>query len=343
MSQRTLKYDIIRCISMCLVLGIHTLNKTQGFAEPYNASWYFFSIGTSICMICNPLFFMLSGKFNLSSNLGTADDYRRYYIKRFASTIVPFVIMSLVCYFVNFSSENWGIRDISTKFLNNEIEGVFWFMYALIPILIFAPFFGKMLQNLNEIECKILFWLLIAVNGIICIVMMAGFSMSFSFSRFGIVTWHLFFFMGYLIEKVIKTRRTENIMIALAGVAFVAELCVRRSCGSLPFPTSDPTPWVIFEALGCYVLLSRIDLKADFLKKVVSFIANQSFVFYLSHMLILRKIAPLFPIGNSSKMNILLIIPIYLSTFIVTLVFSFLINLCIMKPVQKLITKKVSK
>ena len=100
MSQRTLKYDIIRCISMCLVLGIHTLNKTQGFAEPYNASWYFFGIGTSICMICNPLFFMLSGKFNLSSNLGTADDYRRYYIKRFASTIVPFVIMSLVCYFV---------------------------------------------------------------------------------------------------------------------------------------------------------------------------------------------------------------------------------------------------
>lgn len=327
---------------MCLVLGIHTLNKTQGFAEPYNASWYFFSIGTSICMICNPLFFMLSGKFNLSSNLGTAGDYKRYYIKRFASTIVPFVIMSLVCYFVNFSRANWGIRDLSTKFLNGEIEGVFWFMYALIPILIFAPFFGKMLQNLNEIECKILFWLLIVVNGIICIVMMAGFPMSFSFSRFGIVTWHLFFFMGYLIEKVIKTRRTENIMIALAGVAFVVELCVRRFCGSLPFPTSDPTPWVIFEGLGCYILFSRIDINSDISKKVISFVSKQSFIFYLSHMIVLRKITLLFPVDVSSQMNVLLIIPIYLLTLIVTLSVSFIINTVVINPIQRLITKGIS-
>lgn len=343
MNQRTLKYDIIRCISMCLVLGIHTLNKTQGFAEPYNVSWYFFSIGTSICMICNPLFFMLSGKFNLSSKLGTSSDYKKYYMKRFASTIVPFVIMSIVCYFVNFSSADWSIMDCSTKFLNCEIEGVFWFMYALIPILIFAPFFGKMLQNLNEIECKILFCLLIVVNGIICIVMMAGFPMSFSFYRFGIVTWHIFFFMGYLVEKVIKTRKAENILIALAGVAFFAELCVRRFCGQLPFPTSDPTPWVIFEALGCYVLLLRVDFKDDFLKKVISFIANQSFIFYLSHMLILRKVATLFPIGVSPKNNILLIVPIYLLTFIFTLAFSYIVNLCIIKPIQQLIIKNVSK
>lgn len=132
---RDVNYDLLRVVAMCLVIGVHVINNYMpvkmtlaGSAETVR------SVLFALFMVCNPLFIMVSGRFNLtfdadrpvstrsSGNLpgsgsdaragggaGQADPsslapYVRYYYKRFVSLIVPYLLyaggMGFVAYLV---------------------------------------------------------------------------------------------------------------------------------------------------------------------------------------------------------------------------------------------------
>lgn len=62
---RNFQYDLMRVIAMLMVLSLHVEAQTRFFKRPYNAPWYISTIIIGVLIVANPLFFMLSGKFNL--------------------------------------------------------------------------------------------------------------------------------------------------------------------------------------------------------------------------------------------------------------------------------------
>ena len=132
---RDVNYDLLRVVAMCLVIGVHVINNYMpvkmtlaGSAETVR------SVLFALLMVCNPLFIMVSGRFNLTfdadrpvsthsagrlpgsgsdaragGGAGQADPsslapYVRYYYKRFVSLIVPYLLyaggMGFVAYLV---------------------------------------------------------------------------------------------------------------------------------------------------------------------------------------------------------------------------------------------------
>ena len=132
---RDVNYDLLRVVAMCLVIGVHVINNYMpvkmtlaGSAEVTR------SVLFALFMVCNPLFIMVSGRFNLTfdadrpvsthsagrlpgsgsdaragGGAGQADPgslapYARYYYKRFVSLIVPYLLyaggMGFVAYLV---------------------------------------------------------------------------------------------------------------------------------------------------------------------------------------------------------------------------------------------------
>ena len=68
---RDVNYDLLRVVAMCLVIGVHVINNYMpvkmtlaGSAETVR------SVLFALFMVCNPLFIMVSGRFNLTCDAG---------------------------------------------------------------------------------------------------------------------------------------------------------------------------------------------------------------------------------------------------------------------------------
>ena len=68
---RDVNYDLLRVVAMCLVIGVHVINNYMpvkmtlaGSAEVTR------SVLFALFMVCNPLFIMVSGRFNLTFDPG---------------------------------------------------------------------------------------------------------------------------------------------------------------------------------------------------------------------------------------------------------------------------------
>ncbi|PWG65919.1 acyltransferase [Bifidobacterium callitrichidarum] len=75
---RNVNYDLLRCVAMCLVIGVHVVNNYMpvkmtltGSAETVRFTLFV------IFMTCNPLFIMVSGRFNLTFDAGTGRTHQK--------------------------------------------------------------------------------------------------------------------------------------------------------------------------------------------------------------------------------------------------------------------------
>ncbi|MGN1080539.1 MAG: acyltransferase [Acutalibacteraceae bacterium] len=340
---RDIRYDLIRVTAMCMVLGIHTVNRVEGFAAPFNTTWYVKTLFSCIFMICNPLFFMLSGKFALKKKFETAKDYRDFYFKKLITIVIPLLIFSVLAYLINFKTDfpEPGIGDFFRRFMGCQIQPVYWFMYTLIGIMLFSPFYSAMLQNMSVRSKRIFFWMLFAANGFVTVMLLAGIGILGGYTAFGIISYHTYYFLGYIAEDIFPDEKSRRTVILFGALAFVIQLLIAifeaKTGGTVNI--YDPSPWITFETLALYFLLLKVKVKDNLFGRSVGFTAQFSFIFYLVHIDVLRRVAENFDLVSSSFKNALLFLPIYLITFVITLIISVAFEYLLMKPLQKFLLK----
>lgn len=135
--KRLVNWDLLRAISMFAVVVVHMsgyLGPIGGV--PTNA------IGT-LAIICDPIFFALSGYFALRP-LKTS--LPKYYIRKFSSIILPLFLYSLLLYVCHHWSSGLSLVGYIEYFSN--VLTPWWFIPCLIPFLIFAPFLFQCLKSL---------------------------------------------------------------------------------------------------------------------------------------------------------------------------------------------------
>lgn len=336
--KRVFQYDFMRVMFMLMVLGVHVLSNTKQFVHEYNINWYFFNILTDFFMIGNPLFFMLSGKFNLDKDFSKPEDYKKFYKKRAISILIPFIIVGSFIYVLK-NRYNLGISDYATKMLNGQLDGTYWFVYSLIGILIFSPFFSKMLKNTSDFEKKLFLGIIFVANAIIVAFAIFEFPFAFKFQTVALAFWHLYYFSGYLIEDVFKTKKSRNTVIILGILALISQLLIRRFI-NYKYRLTDPSPLLTLEAFGLYfILLDKIKINSEKVQKVISDLAQYSFIFYLLHMIVVRNVCKVFPLNIDSLHNALYGIIIFIISFVMTLIASIIMQKIIIKPIQKIFEK----
>lgn len=341
-NKRVFKYDFMRIVFMLMVLGIHVLSMIRQFMFPYNTTWYIVTIITDILMIANPLFFMLSGKFNLNKQFTKKEDYKNFYIKRFISIIIPFLLISFMIYFT-WNYKAFSLLEYIKNLVSGEIEGTYWFVYALIGILVLSPFFSKMLVNMELFEKKIFLSVLFIINAFISILAIFNIQNAFTFTVVGLAGWHFYYFAGYMIEDIFKSKKSRNILIILGIIALVLQFLIRRFI-DFGYRLTDPSPLLTLQAFGLYfLLLDKVKIKKEEVQKIISNIAKYSFSFYLIHMLVVKKISGLFILDISSIHNFVCGIFIFIISFVITLIISMFIEKIAIKPIKKMLEKKLLK
>ena len=167
--------------------------------------WWFANIFDSSARWCVPVFVMISGALLLDSSKN--EDSLTFYKKRLSRILLPVLFWSIFFLFWNFlkskigsSTEGVEFTDLLMLLLSGKPYYHMWFLYMIMGLYLFTPFFRKIAAHSTRRDLVILIiitFVLAAFND--------AYQKLFSDESKLFVNWFLlyvpFFFLGHLIRQ----------------------------------------------------------------------------------------------------------------------------------------------
>lgn len=140
--KRLSKWDLLRSLCMLAVVVVHS-GSYLGTMAGVNAG----SIASVAAILCDPLFFALSGYFAIRPLKGSLFSY---YSRKVSTIILPLFVYSFLLYLYNARLTVLSIHGYIVYF--SQILTPWWFIPALIPFLVVAPFLNTLFENSTTIK-----------------------------------------------------------------------------------------------------------------------------------------------------------------------------------------------
>ena len=143
-SKRNINIDIIKVVSLLLVIGVHFFLYTRYYSINYSITNSIFIVLRNICMACVPLFIIVTGYLNKNKlwnkkyylNIGRV--YLLYSLAMFVLTLVDNK------YVINTTLFKTALINI----LNYKYYG--WYITMYVGLMLIAPIINLAFKNLDE-------------------------------------------------------------------------------------------------------------------------------------------------------------------------------------------------
>ena len=265
MKERYKELDLMKGIGILLVYIGHSFNFT-------NFKWtkIFFFLGSTTYSFHMPLFFFISG---LLSNTNKEINLEKFYKGKLKRLLIPYLFINLIDFIP---------RTLFPKLVNSEFGGlkevllygtkISWFVYTLFIIFMIFPILDKYI--LKKDRYYLFGIVLIAINYLKIFENIEIFSLN------KVVTYLLYFYLGYIIkpfykEKIKNGVGSKNLTFFIISIVF---LSLSYRYHYLNYFNS-----VIFAILGTlFVLNISLRIKEDTsIYKFFNFLGINSLTFYL--------------------------------------------------------------
>ena len=342
-SSRNNNIDLIRIISMVLVVGSHLIIKP--FSNLPIASNALFKIFCS----ANCAFFMISGYNNLGVPFSTATDIKRFYARRAVSILLPYLVMSVALFIWSdiYSTGSFSIATFPVSFykvfMGENFASYCWFMYYLIGLIISTPILARAFSSMSDAELIVIF-----IVGLIWITfssyLTAAFGIKFEYKGWVLNSWAFAYYSGYLIRRVGNMINSKKLYI-IGFFSFVL-----RVVAITYFPKnwhfSDESSILYFlSSIAAFVFaLNHFNIRRSSTIKAVEKVSSISFYVYLVHPAVITELSPLIRKVMEKVNHASIVFCIY---YVLTLFFSFVIafvlHYWVFSPVQKKLYKRISE
>jgi len=355
------QYDLIRAVAMFLVVYVHSsfmLNYMPTYGSKQMGLFWFTDI---LALVCNGLFFMVSGKFNLTqaTELGIGG-YRKFYSKKVIDLLLPVAFYAIAFWVLRFVGiKIFGAWDDGVNILNYNVFlktiyqlliSSWWFVPTIFSLMIFTPFLGRMLSSLKIKETYVLLGLLFGCSAVIALENLLGVTTilsQFIAPVFGI--WAGYYILGYVIDKIKISTKLLSGMYALAGalvvifgLIFVLEPQLSLSSGGEPFPAWKAILSAVFYpavAIALFLLFKNIQITGDKVKRIVEFVGNRAYGIYLIHFCFIFSYLQLLPKQLRGSDNVVsgVLIRLVITTivYLISLMIATIVDLLVVNPIQK--------
>ena len=320
-SKREYSFDILRVISMCMVIIIHVSNVySRSYGIISNKSFLFSLIFNTISRISVPIFLMISGALLLERDFNKKKYLNR--IKKFIILTIIWDIIYLVWeyYYLGITYNNFY------KLLLEPFRAHLWYLYTILIIYIIQPLLKIILEKSNK-KIKIvllILWLLFSTISI---------KISFIANYFTIFCYIGYFIIGNYLYKYIKKNELKKYTLPLSilivisyGISILLNYMFSRRYNmfyNLFF--AYRTPFIIIATFSFFTIIVSNNNK-----KISNFIislSDLSFGVYLIHGIFLDITVKSFIYGS---INSLIGIPLF---FIIILISS-LVSVFILKKIK---------
>lgn len=296
---RLINWDVLRSLAMFMVVMVH-MRPHLGAINGVNVN----AIVSTIDILCDPIFFTLSGFFAIKP---MTKNLKEYYLGKVSSIILPLIAYSIPAYLLQALYTHGSLRlGAYLQFFDYTVTESWWFIPALIPCLIAAPFISMGLCKMSEkqvgmlglalmvlyLACEILTslqWFFAAVD-------MNGCSLIFTFimhiSSPYMLSWGPAFFQFFVfggIFRVVAPRLRGKLGNALMGFALLCAL-LNIIWRLLEIPSADPNYFWLFEVLGIMIAFDRFHIDSKVVGAISSWTGKRSYAIYLIHFSIIPAV-----------------------------------------------------
>lgn len=333
--ERDCHYELIRLLACFFVLGVHTM---WIIAPDMGIKGLYTRMIDTIFVLCNPIFFMISGKFALNQDDYVDDmQYVRFYIKKIAYLILPLLFYMFLLSAHNLKTETGSYSGLFHRFIVDSISGHsvshFWFMYVLVGNVLMSPFTSKIFSSISRFGAIIFISILLLTN---CAIAYSPYLFSVPFSAWinPFVGWSMYFYLGACVEKIFTDKQSIKLISILGLIGFLI-IILKKYEFSYQNHIHDYMPSFTLFSLWIYVWLTR--LKFSFSENtayLIRFFASQSFGIYLIHFPIVFIMQGHFKCPTWCP-DILFQYVYIIVIFVISFIFSLIVNTLILKPIQK--------
>jgi len=288
--------DNSRIFAIYAVVFLHVAAGVVTGNDIGSEYWWFGNIYDSIVRWCVPAFVMISGALLLDSN--KKEGLLTFYRKRLSKVLLPILFWSFFFLCWTFlkgvlKGNEPTVVELLKKLLSGKPHYHMWFLYMLLSLYLFTPFFRKIVAHSTKEELiflVVVLFVFAAVN--------SAYGKFYSGGSKLFVNWFLsytpYFFLGYLIRQD-NTHPSKVTLLVIFTLSFVFTFLGCYFVGI----KSDLTKGLYFYG---YLSITVIPMSISimfFLKKLTSPIFNKDFTkklsiltlgIYLVHPIILELI-----------------------------------------------------
>ncbi len=333
MKERKLGYDLVRIISILMVVAIHSnvayLSGVQG-----TTGWYLVMLLTSVCLVSVPLFFMVSGALLLDTE--EVISLKPLFFKRILKQAIPFLVWSVIYIMVGIFTNRISFSLSSfTNLLGKPAYYQFWFMYSLLAIYLLLPILQALVIKLEKkhLEYALILWLIFSTLFPALHRFIPAIKLSEHADLVVCEGYIGFFILGYYLKKYhTEISSKKALLLGLVGLLLtclfaVLEYVVSAKNGTIYigyFYKTYLTPFVVLAVVGLFLFFQNAKY-TDKEKpiKLLNTGSNLSIGVFYVHMLVLTLLEYL---GFTGEANVIILIAKTLSVYLVSLIISYMLS-----------------
>ncbi|MGO2306112.1 MAG: acyltransferase [Providencia sp.] len=286
-------WDNWKGIAIIAVVSVHVLSKTSSFPlDSFNNLFGVFL--RQFVNFCVALFFFLSGYFtpkdSPESNVG-------FYKKRISKIFLPYLIWTFIYTPIHLLGGDFSL----SKFIYNLIfgTGIFigYFVIALIQLVLLTPF-------LYKIKLKSVWLVFMSISLCVSIGYTYYFQLidhgsplsKFPFNGLPFFIWLPFYLLGFYLSKInrgitLSTRKITYSYVLLVILSLVEAFYWLNSNREFSVSQLKVTTYLASVAVCLYVISTY---KAVDKKSYLTWLGENSYFIYLSHLFVMAPLAVIF-------------------------------------------------
>lgn len=316
---REYAFDILRVISMIMVIIIHIANVyCRSFGMISTKSYLISLIFNTICRVSVPIFFMISGSLLLDRSFN-----KEKYLKRVLKYVILIVVWDII--YLVWEYFYLGIKyDKLYMLVIDPYRAHLWFLYTILVLYAIQPLLKLIMDKSNNVVKIILLtvWIILSLASMIN-PYVAKFFTIFSYIGYFIIGKYLYDFI-----KKYDLRKYNISLVLIMIICFSISIWMNYSLSiklnqfyNLFF--AYRTPFIMISSFALYVLIIS-NYRKDSLNKFITGLSDLSLGVYLIHGIFLDVTVKVF---IYSSINSLIGIPIFtLIIFVLSIISTFIIK-----------------
>ena len=316
---REYAFDILRVISMIMVIIIHIANVyCRSFGMISTKSYLISLIFNTICRVSVPIFFMISGSLLLDRSFN-----KEKYLKRVLKYVILIVVWDII--YLVWEYFYLGITyDKLYMLVIDPYRAHLWFLYTILVLYAIQPLLKLIMDKSNNVVKIILLtvWIILSLASMIN-PYVAKFFTIFSYIGYFIIGKYLYDFI-----KKYDLRKYNISLVLIMIICFSISIWMNYSLSiklnqfyNLFF--AYRTPFIMISSFALYVLIIS-NYRKDSLNKFITGLSDLSLGVYLIHGIFLDVTVKVF---IYSSINSIIGIPIFtVIIFVLSIISTFIIK-----------------
>lgn len=282
--ERNCSLDLLRIISMLMILTLHYLGKGNALAVQSNMRYivWFMEIA---CMISVNLYVLISGYFLIDS---------KFKIKKFIKLWIEVLFYSITMFIVAIiSCKGIPSYGIGATFLPISLK-IYWFITVYLLMYLLSPYLNILIKGMNQKSHTLLIAINVFIFSVMVLILPEGALLDIT-NGYGIIWFIILYLVAAYIRKYLDNFKPKKIYLILIYI-FITLICMlSKTIGSNVFSNSTEiltridriyqynSVLTFISSLCVFFIFKGLNIKGKNISKFIGTVASCTFAVYLIH------------------------------------------------------------